>query len=213
MLSLVELNQRLISRARLITYVVAFVVALTTGSVYWTGAPNLLLANAFGYLSFLFLCLALVVTPVMKIWPRFALNGTLYMARRAFGVSAFVFALVHYFQMIFVGFGGDVAAVYSFAFGGNWPILAGILALFIFFLLAVTSFDFAVKKLGKRWFTLHKLVYLAYPFIVYHAYSIGVDFMNGQIMNPYALSFLAIALVTLVLELVRVYLSLSNKKV
>ncbi len=213
-LSLRDVNIWLVKKARKMTYLVAlFLTAIVWFSFAKNGGATVQMANAFGYLAFSFLSLTLIVTPIRTIWPRFELNASLYMARRAIGVSAFVFAVFHYLIQLTVNFNSDLPGLFSLMFSGqgSW-LLVGYVALVMLFILFATSFDYAVKKLGNRWFTLHKLVYVAYVFIFLHAYMIGMDFRHG-ISNAYAGSFVAIAILTLILEAVRVYLTLTKQSV
>jgi len=93
----------------------------------------------------------------------------------------------------------------------NLKKAVGVASLAALFLLAATSTDYAVKKMGRKWFTLHKLVYLAYPLIIAHAYSIGTDFGKSG-LNAYSGSFLIIAAATLLLEAARAYVSFSKAR-
>ncbi|MCW1970486.1 MAG: sulfoxide reductase heme-binding subunit YedZ [Anaerolineae bacterium] len=87
--------------------------------------------------------------------------------RRALGLYGFGYALLHFF--IFVG------VDYRFAFDLIWDdlatkryILVGLAALLILIPLAITSTRGWMKRLGRRWKTLHKLTYLAVPLAVIH---------------------------------------------
>ncbi len=211
-MDLKSLNAQLVKKARTIVYAIMLILAGITWFMY-SKAGNITLdvSNAFGYLSFSFLCLSLVVTPIRVIWPKCELNATFLMARRALGVAAFIFGFGHYLIQLFINFNGDFNVLLGYMLGGQaYPLVAGYVAFVIFALLAITSFDFAVQKLGKHWFTLHKLAYIAYSLIVWHAYSIGMDFIGGTI-NLYSGSFLVIALITFVLEGVRVYKTVLKK--
>lgn len=195
-------------RARAIVYAAAFIVALCTFAAYsnnWKPTTNV--QNAFGYLAFSFISLSLAVTPLRILFPAFQYNAAVYMARRALGVSGFVFAFLHFAVPAIVFF--KLNFLYFMPSLGEAGTAAGIAALAMLFLLAATSFDFAVKRLGKRWFALHKLVYLAYPLIIAHAYLLGADF--GSI-NAYSGSFMLIAAATVLLEAARLWKHFSKKK-
>ncbi len=211
--SLRDINIWLVQKARMVVYLIALLLVVVVWfSFSKNGSVDMPMSNAFGYLAFSFLSLALIVTPIRTIWPRFELNASLYMARRAIGVSAFVFGAFHYLIQLSVNFNNDMLALFSLMFtaNGTW-LLVGYIAFVILFILFATSFDLAVKKLGNHWFTLHKLVYVAYLFIFLHAYSIGVDFANGM-LNAYSGSFVAIAILTLILEAVRLYVVYTKRK-
>ena len=205
-----KLNLTLLPKIRLTIYAVAFLLLVASYfiSAGTKGFASIELANDAGFLSFAFISLALVVTPLRVVLPQFPFNSSLNYGRRAFGVSAFIFALVHYvLQMNFL-FNWDVAKVLqSDGFTGN-AFLAGYVALAILFILSITSFDWVVQKLGKKWYALHKLVYLAYPLIIYHAVKIGLDFQN---VNLYSGLFFTVAGITIILEIARLYKTFSKK--
>lgn len=206
-----ELNAMLVKNARILVYAIAFVIALATFSLYSTdGKPSIDSANAFGYLAFTFISIGLMISPIKAIWPNFGLNPTLNMARRAIGVSAFVFAAFHFSGEYVAGFGTDFDLLIM-SLGLNIFLLFGAIAMMVLFLLFITSTDFAVRKLGKYWFKLHKLLYLAYPLIIAHAYFIGLDFIDGMI-NMYSGSFLLIALATISLEFIKIYISARKRQ-
>ncbi|NUN11714.1 ferric reductase-like transmembrane domain-containing protein [Candidatus Micrarchaeota archaeon] len=211
-MDLVGLNSFLLRKSRLITYVKAFVLFL----IAWFLASNngevnyFLFANYLGYLSFAFISASLMVTPLRIVFPKFPFNSSLVYARRAIGVSGFVFGLMHYLIQLNVWFNWDLSLVLSFNDATGYALSASLIALFFLFLLAATSFDFFVKKLGKNWFTLHKLVYLAYPLIIYHAWRVGSDFQSG---NLFSISFMFIAFITLILEALRLWKTKFEKKV
>lgn len=195
--------------ARKLVYASAILIALLTFLAYSKGgALTADVSNACGFLAFSFISMSLAVTPVRILFPAFSGNAALYMARRALGVSGFVFALLHYAVPVLASLNGNFG--YFLPMLGNFGIAAGAAALALLFPVAATSFDFAVKRMGRGWFTVHKLVYLIYPLIIAHAYTIGVDFA-GKGINVYSGSFLLIAAATLLLEAARVWRHFSKK--
>ena len=200
----------LLKNARKIVYALAFAIACATIAVHakdWNTTTSM--SDAFGYLSFSFISLALAVSPIRALFPAWRYNASLYMARRALGVSSFVFAALHYAMNPMLFYRGSLDMFLANSGYGIW-VWAGIAAIAVLFLLAATSMDYAVRKLGRRWFTLQKLVYLAYPLIIAHAYTIGIDFIGGQ-LDIYSGSFLLIAAATVLLEAARIYVSLAKK--
>jgi sulfoxide reductase heme-binding subunit YedZ len=100
-----------------------------------------------------FLVLTLALTPLQRIitWPRIAL------VRRMLGVTAFAYALTHFILYI-------VNSKYDLDFVQEeimhrFYLTIGFAALLGLSLLAGTSFDAAVRKLGWRWKQIHQLVY------------------------------------------------------
>lgn len=119
--------------------------------------------------------------------------------RRMLGLYAFMFAVVH--MLIFVGLD------YGFNWNFLWQDLAskryiwvGLITLIILTLLAATSFQWWMRRLGKNWKRLHRLVYLAGGLVVLHyAWSKKGDVLalQGDVIQPFAFG-LAVALLLLV---------------
>ena len=198
-MNLSSLNQSFLKKARTATYFISTVLlALTLVLSFKNGSlDGFALANYAGFLTFTFLCLALAVTPFRIVFPSFPLNPSFYLARRSLGVSAFGFALVHFASLFVFVFESSLEKFFPAVQASGFGIPTGTVSLFFLFVLALTSTDFAVKKLGKNWFSLHKLAYLAYPLIVLHVVLIGIDF---QKVNAYSGAFFVVAVFTLALE-------------
>lgn len=196
-------NQRIFKKFRVIIYsisltllIILFIISFSKGKI-----NTVSLANNLGYLAFIYLSLALSVTPIRKIFPEFPFNQSFANGRRAMGVSAFVFAFFHINLHFFFTFSGSQEALIKFSVANRYGILSGLIAFFILFAMALTSTDWAVKKLGRKWFRLHRLVYIAYPLIIWHAINVGRDF---KIINTFSGIFLMIVGITIILELWRV---------
>ena len=121
--------------------------------------------------------------------------------RRALGLYAFMFAAVH--LGIFVGLD------YVFDWTLLWLdvankryVFVGAGAMLILLALAVTSFRWWMKRLGKNWKRLHRLVYLAGMLVVVHyAWAKKGDLfrLQGDILGP-----LVAGVILLVLLAVRI---------
>ncbi len=100
-----------------------------------------------------FLVIALALTPLQRIinWPRIAL------VRRMLGITTFAYALLHFILYI-VNSKYDLGFVIS-EITHRIYLTIGFVALLGLSLLAATSFDVSIRKLGKRWKQIHKLVY------------------------------------------------------
>jgi sulfoxide reductase heme-binding subunit YedZ len=99
------------------------------------------------------LVITLALTPLQRVlnWPKIAL------VRRMLGVTTFSYALTHFTLYI-------VQSKFDLAFVASEIILRfyltiGFVALIGLSLLAATSFDSAIRKLGKKWKLIHRLVY------------------------------------------------------
>jgi len=133
---------------------------------------------------------ALVIGPLLKIFPRLPGKGLLRDARRMLGIVAAGFATLHV-GINYIGLFGlpnplQLADSYQRAF------LLGVSALVILLLLAFTSFDAVFRAMGVWWFRLHRLIYIAVLLIVMHAFMIG-----SRSTSVLALSILAAGAVLL----------------
>ena len=117
--------------------------------------PGNALIKDLGELTLQLLCLTLAVTPVRKIT---GINK-LIRFRRMLGLFTLFYAVLH------------MLAYVAFMLGWQWTtliedfykrpyILVGALATFILLILGATSTKGMMRKLGRAWVKLHKLVYL-----------------------------------------------------
>lgn len=128
----------------------------------WRGMNDMLGANPAetlvketGLWTLRFLWLGLLVSPLRDVA---SLTGLLK-HRRALGVTAFAYVLLHFTAYAVLDKGLDVQAIVQDVFKRNF-ILVGMAALLLMTPLALTSFNRAVRALGgRRWQQLHKLVY------------------------------------------------------
>lgn len=117
------------------------------------------------------LCAALLATPINHLLPKRAIARLLMRHRRAIGVASFGYALVH--TAIYLNKKWQAGLVIKEA--QDPSLLTGWLAVVIFLVLAVTSNNVSVRKLGKRWKTLHRLIYVAAALIFGHWALTNID--------------------------------------
>lgn len=111
-----------------------------------------------------FLCLALAVTPVRQLGAVPALARY----RRMLGLYCFFYGLLHALCYAGLDMGLDAADIAA-DIGKRPFILVGFSAFSVLLLLAATSWDGAVRRLGgRRWQTLHRSVYLVAPLALVH---------------------------------------------
>lgn len=128
--------------------------------------PAETLIHETGLWALRFLWLTLVVSPLRES----AGLPSLLRLRRALGVSAFVYALLHFLSYAWLDKGLVLDDIVRDVFKRNF-ILVGMLALVLMTPLALTSFNRAIKALGaKRWQALHRLVYVVALLGLLHFY-------------------------------------------
>jgi sulfoxide reductase heme-binding subunit YedZ len=111
-----------------------------------------------GYTTLLLLIISLAITPVRRLSPR--LNW-LIKFRRLLGLFAFFYATLHLGTYIALYAGFDINTMATDIAKRRF-ITVGVAAWLLLVPLAATSTNWAIRKLGgKRWNSLHKLVYLA----------------------------------------------------
>ncbi len=136
-----------------------------------------------------FVTLALLSSVVFKFHPAWA---RFWHVRRSLGVMGVVFALIHILSAVNVLYAGDAAFLFSAANPFRTPILFGLAAFTILFLLFISSNDWMVAKLGARWKALHRLVYFAYIALVVHYLS-----LSTSLWTPPGLFLIALTILTL----------------
>jgi sulfoxide reductase heme-binding subunit YedZ len=111
-----------------------------------------------GYTTLMLLTITLAITPVRRLLPR--LNW-LIKFRRLLGLFAFFYATVHMLAYVGLYAGFSVQAMLDDVAKRRF-ITMGVTAYLLLVPLALTSTNWAIRKLGgKRWNRLHKLVYVA----------------------------------------------------
>lgn len=161
------------------------------------------LLRTYALVAITYLYIAILATPLTKLFPKLPFKAKYLKARRAIGVSAFFFALVHATLAFFIHIGG-IEGFLSTPITFQIPVLFGTTALFILFLMASTSFDWAIEKLTfERWKNLHRFVYLAGILILFHSLILGTDLQNR--LSPISLIMLVAVGFLLTLESIRIF--------
>lgn len=115
-----------------------------------------------GFWALTLLMASLAVTPLRRVtgW-----NGVIG-ARKVLGNFAFFYAVLHFITYLVdqsFSWGFIVADVVE-----HWWVTVGFAALLILLPLALTSNKGAIRRMGKRWQKLHRLVYVAAGLGVLH---------------------------------------------
>ena len=133
------------------------------------------LTDQTGTLAIRMLLISLMLTPLRWIlknnWPiRF---------RRMIGLFAFFYATLHVASYFVLDQQFDIGAVWS-DLSERPYIVAGTIAFLIMVPLAITSNTYMVRRLGRRWMSLHRAVYIAGLAVVVHY----VWLAKGDLIEP-----------------------------
>ena len=114
--------------------------------------------SATGSTTLNLLTITLAITPVRKLIPAL---GWLIRFRRLLGLFAFFYATLHMLTYVALYANFDIQAMLADVTKRRF-ITAGVLAYLLLLPLALTSTNWAIRKLGgKQWNRLHMLIYLA----------------------------------------------------
>jgi methionine sulfoxide reductase heme-binding subunit len=172
------------------------ICALPLLSVVWAGLgiagaslganPIEKIQDTFGEWGLRFLVITLAVTPV-RDW----LNlPWLVQLRRMLGLYAFFYVLLHFLNWLVLDQGMYWPGVLE-DIGKRPFITIGFAAFLLLIPLAVTSTNKMMRRLGKRWKSLHRLIYVISLLAVWHYYWQ----VKSDVTEP--LIYLAIVLVLL----------------
>ncbi|KXU95847.1 sulfoxide reductase heme-binding subunit YedZ [Caballeronia megalochromosomata] len=125
--------------------------------------PIEFITRSTGLWTLVYLCITLAITPLRRM------TGITALARfrRMIGLYAFFFAVLHFTTWIWFDKWFDVAAMLK-DIGKRPFITVGFAAFALLIPLAVTSPKVMVRKLGRRWQTLHRTIYLIAALAILH---------------------------------------------
>jgi sulfoxide reductase heme-binding subunit YedZ len=152
---------------KVVVHAVAWVPFVVLAWGYWWGElgpdPVGETIRRTGRVAIVFLILSLIPT-VIKLLVG---SGALLKVRRILGLYAFMYAALHFLGFAWLDYGFDLRFLLPALVDGR-RTLAGLMALIILILLAVTSTSGWIRRLGKNWKRLHRLTYLASVLAVLH---------------------------------------------
>ncbi|MGU3399538.1 protein-methionine-sulfoxide reductase heme-binding subunit MsrQ [Brucellaceae bacterium D45D] len=140
-------------------YAAGFVPAIWTFYLGATGGlgadPVKTFEHMLGLWALRFLVLTLLITPIRD------LSGiSLLRYRRALGLLAFYYAVLHFATYMVLDQALNLATILTDITRRPF-ITIGMASLVLLVPLALTSSNWSIRKLGRRWAALHKLVYVA----------------------------------------------------
>jgi methionine sulfoxide reductase heme-binding subunit len=161
-------------KALIVAKAVVFVAAclpfvrLAGAAVFnWFGGlganPIEFLTRSTGTWTLVFLCITLAITPVRQISGFQALQRF----RRMFGLFTFFYVLLHFTTYLWFDQWFDAKAIVADVIKRPF-ITAGFTAFVLLIPLAATSTNAMMKRLGRRWSKLHKLIYVIAPLAIVH---------------------------------------------
>lgn len=121
--------------------------------------------DALGKWALNFLLITLCVTPLRRITGA----NALVRFRRMLGLFSFAYASLHFLTYLLLDQSLDLATLIEDVLERPY-ITIGFVALVLLFPLAITSTNRMMRWLGRRWQTLHRLVYLIGALGVWHYY-------------------------------------------
>lgn len=119
--------------------------------------------------------IVLCLTPLRRLLPGSLVVSALNRHRRMIGLACFFYACLHFTLY----FDDGLQRLLN-----EWDtvlyVQAGLASLSVLLVMAVTSNDWAVRKIGgRRWKKLHRLVYLLIPILFYHKGWAGKGGLSG----------------------------------
>ncbi len=142
------------------------------------------ITNPTGQWALRFLLLTLLITPLSRIT-----GYSLIKFRRMTGVFAFFYATLH-LSIFLIDQQFNIEYILEDIMERPY-ITVGFSAFIFLFLLAITSNNFSIRKLKKRWKKLHKLVYLITVLVIVHFYWQVKSWMD---IDPFIYTVIAIIL-------------------
>ena len=169
-----------------------------------TANPIQAIEQQTGIHALTFLLYSLACTPLSAIlgWKELTLR------RKAFGNYGFMYAAIHLAIFIGLDYGFNFKSILRDV-GTKSYILIGLLVFLMLLPLVLTSFRYWMKRLGKNWKRLHRLVYLISPLVVFHfllSVKGNLTRLQRNILQP--LLYGSIALFLLLLRISPVKLAL-----
>ncbi len=153
---------------------------LAIGPVLWlsyqmwlwlSGAPHVLTANPIEYITDFtgrgtvrMLLITLCVTPLAKLG-----KWRILKYRRLLGLYAFLYGMLHFLNYMVLDYFFDWELIIEDVLERK-AITFGMIAFACLIPLAATSFKFMMKKMGKNWQKLHRLIYIITILAVTHNY-------------------------------------------
>ncbi|WP_176083518.1 protein-methionine-sulfoxide reductase heme-binding subunit MsrQ [Martelella sp. HB161492] len=179
-----------------------YALGLTPAAIYfWLGATNQLgvypiktFEHLLGIWALRFILATLAVTPLRDL-----ANINLLRYRRALGLLGFYYVLMHFLVYLVLDQQMDVHTVIDDVIKRPF-ITFGMIALALLVPLALTSNNWSIRKLGRKWTWLHRLSYLILALGTLHFA------MARKVIGPEIMLYIALAVLLLGYRVIRPWL-------
>ena len=136
-----------------------------------------------GFAAITLLILSLTITPLNTLfgWRE------LLKRKRTLGLYAFFYATLHVTVYLAIDYGFDLNLLVEATLEKRYTLI-GTTAYLLLIPLAFTSTKYWMRKLGKNWKKLHKLVYLIAPLLILHfswARKGDIFSLQGDVLLPF----------------------------
>ena len=171
-----------------------------------TANPIQAIEQRTGIQALTFLLFTLACTPAASIFGWKELTKR----RKALGNYAFLYAALHLFTFFGIDYGFDLSSIWADVWNKSY-IIIGAVAYVLLLPLAVTSFQYWMKRLGKNWKRLHRLIYVITLLVVLHFLFVvkgNITTLQGNLSQP--LLYGSIALLLLILRVSKIKLGLME---
>ncbi|OON39250.1 sulfoxide reductase heme-binding subunit YedZ [Izhakiella australiensis] len=187
-----RLNVKQIGWLKVVLHMAAFLpllwLILSINQGWFSADPAKDIQHFTGRMALKLLLATLAVTPLA----RYGKQPLLIRVRRLLGLWCFAWASLHLISYSLLELGINNLSLLGEELVSRPYLTLGIICWFILLLLALTSFQRAQRKLGKRWQTLHNAIYLVVILApIHYIWSV-------KILSPQPLIYAAIALILLV---------------
>lgn len=156
-------------------WIIVNVAALVPlGKLLWDFAGGRLIdpigemTNVTGFVALVLLVASLAVTPLLSL-TGYRKAATV---RKSLGLQGFFYVTLHLLIFIGLDYGMNLNLILGDAILSKRFVLIGFAAFLLLTPLAITSTTWWMKRLGKNWKRLHRVVYLAVPLGALHYYLV-----------------------------------------
>ena len=168
------------------------------------------LEQILGRIAIYWMVATLAVTPLHTLTGLRDLPGR----RRAVGLYAFLYTCLHLLVFFGLDYAFNLIQIWDLIIGKAY-LLVGVFGMLLLIPLAVTSFNYFIRKMGRNWKRLHWLVYPAVVISILHyglAQKGDLFTLRGNILRPFLWLLLTLFLLILRLPPVRRWVSGARQK-